>query len=211
MKSRIVNTLATLALLPILLSGCGSSGNSLFNNGQPLSVAAPPAAQAQTTTFAQTERLARPAINEGLLITNDFLNAFNAIGPGSDGAALAGPVGAEAAATLTAVGSNSSDIALILAALTPDVMRLDTTIPNAQAGFSIAAVLAGNPTIDARLNPTSIPTGGRLLQDDVIDLILVVVTHNLATTDNVSYTGGGNVGQGHSAMSTTFPYLAPPQ
>ena len=29
--------------------------------------------------YVQIERLARPAINEGLVITNDYLNAFNSI------------------------------------------------------------------------------------------------------------------------------------
>src|SRR5439155_11261900 len=51
------------------------------------------------TTWVQGERLARPAINEGLFVTNDFLNAVNSISPDQDGAALVGPVAAEAVLT----------------------------------------------------------------------------------------------------------------
>jgi hypothetical protein len=36
-------------------------------------------------TWVQVERLGRPAINEGLFVTNDFLNAVNSISPDQDG------------------------------------------------------------------------------------------------------------------------------
>src|ERR1043165_254110 len=87
------------------------------------------------TTWVQGERLGRPAINEGPLVTNDYLNAVNSIRPDQDGAALVGPVFAEAAATLGALANIGTAFAGtppaagdVVTALIPDVMRIDTTI-----------------------------------------------------------------------------------
>ncbi len=40
--------------------------------------------------FTQVERLARPAVNEGLVVTNGFLNTLNSVTPDFEAAALAG-------------------------------------------------------------------------------------------------------------------------
>jgi len=42
-----------------------------------------------TTTYRQIEHLARPGINEALLITNDFLNGYNATAPAYTGVPMA--------------------------------------------------------------------------------------------------------------------------
>lgn len=206
--NRVIRSLSVAAStlgLAIVLAGCGGSGGSTGTQPIPTgSLPNPAPVEAATTTIVQVERLARPGINEGLLITNDFLNAFNAIAPTSDTAALSTAVGTEIVATLTALGNNSAAIGAIVNAFVPDVMRIDTTITSGYAGgvtFTGAAF-----TTDI----ASIPTGGRLILDDVIDITLTVLTHAAITTDNVSYTGGGNVGQGHSALSTSFPYLPTP-
>ncbi|MGB3516117.1 MAG: DUF4331 family protein, partial [Elainellaceae cyanobacterium] len=48
--------------------------------------------------FSQVERLARPAVNEGLIVTNDFLNTLNSVDPTFEAAALAGQEPAASAA-----------------------------------------------------------------------------------------------------------------
>jgi hypothetical protein len=154
--------------------------------------------------FNQVERLARPAINEGLIVTNDFLNALNSVGPDFEAAALAGqqpaaniagPIVAEAKQTLLAVGNNDARANALLGAFLPDVMRIDTTGPS---GYANA------------LNAKGSPIRGRLIEDDVIDITLSVLTNGAITSDNVSYEGTpGNPAQGHDPLATSFPYLAP--
>lgn len=155
----------------------------------------------------QVERLARPVINEGLILTNDFLNAFNAISPDQDLSAAAAPVRAEAKAVLKALpvlpaGFNSDARAdTLLRAFLPDVMRIDTT-----------QVSNYSPTIPAIcLNALGSPICGRKITDDVFDLTIGVLTNGAVTTDNVSYTGTvGNPAQGHQPPLAGFPYLALP-
>jgi len=155
----------------------------------------------------QIERLAQPAINEGLVVTNAFLNALNMVGPDCEADALAGrqpcaaaaaPILAEALKTLRALG-NSADQALTIAqAFLPDVMRIDTT---EQSGYARKANSSGKPIT------------GRMLLDDVIDITLSVVAANLPPafrTDNVTYDGPNLCGSRHKPLLTTFPYLAPP-
>ena len=192
-------TLIILSLTFAGLAACGNGNdNNMGGNNPP-----PPA---MMTNFVQVERLARPAINEGLILSNDFLNAFNSIPPSADLSDAAAPVRAEAVATLIAVGN--ADPAATAAAFLPDVMRIDTTV----------ASPVGTSAFANSLNMVGSPVAGRKLEDDVIDVVLTVVTSGGITTDNVSYVGEtGNVAQGHhmlngqSAFGTeaTFPFLAP--
>jgi len=153
--------------------------------------------------FTQFERLARPAINEGLVVTNDYLNTLNRVGPDFEAAALAGqqpaasaagPIVAEAKKTLLAFGNTEDRANALLGAFLPDVMRIDTTGPS---GYANA------------LNAQGSPIRGRKLDDDVIDITLSVVTGQ-SLSDNVSYAGSGNPGQGHDPLESSFPYLALP-
>ncbi len=157
--------------------------------------------------FMQVDRLARPAINEGLVITNDFLNRMNQVGPDCEALALAGqqpcagilgPVFTEAIGTLTALGNSSTRVGQLVAAFLPDVMRIDTT---QASGY--AAGFGG-------LNGPATLTRGRLLKDDVIDATLFVLTNGVVTSDGVSYDGPNLDGRGHKPLRTTFPYLATP-
>src|SRR5207245_10888372 len=84
-----MKTKTFLAALPLLAVPCGPQKTK--------DVQIPP-----TTTYVQIERLARPAVNEGLVYTNDYLNAYNSIPPSSDLSAAAAPVVAEAAGVITA-------------------------------------------------------------------------------------------------------------
>lgn len=157
--------------------------------------------------FNQVERLARPAINEGLVVTNDLLNALNSVGPDFEAAALAGqqpaaniagPIVAEAKNTLVKFGNSDSRANGLLGAFLPDVMRIDTT------------KISGYRATPDAVNAQGSPITGRLLKDDVIDVTLSVVAGQ-PLSDNVSYEGSpGNPSQGHKPLVSSFPYLALP-
>ena len=175
----------------------GSTSNTTFDVWETISVRNPDFRESQRGgRFQQFERLARPAINEGLIVTNDFLNAFNSIPPTADLTPAAAPVGAEAKATLKALGNDDARADALLSAFLPDVMRIDTT---QASGYGLA------------LNAKGSPITGRLLKDDVIDVTLSVLTDGAITADNVSYEGTpDNPAQGHKPLETEFPYLALP-
>lgn len=152
----------------------------------------------------RVERLARPAINEGLLTTNAYLNALNSIGPDCEAQALLGqepcasaaaPIVAEAAACLSARGNSPDRVNALLNAFLADVNRIDTDNPSGYA---------------AAVNAKGSPVRGRKLLDDVIDTTLTVLTNGAVTTDNVSYAGPNLGGSRHKALLRAFPYLAPP-
>lgn len=155
-------------------------------------------------SYTQVERLARPGINEALVLTNDFLNALNSVGPDFEAAALkgqqpaadiAGPIVAEAINTLKAVGNDDERALALVKAFLPDVMRIDTSKASGYAN---------------ELNAAGSPIRGRLLMDDVIDITLTVVTNGAITSDNVSYAGPNAGGRGHQPLLGQFPYLANP-
>lgn len=143
--------------------------------------------------FMQTEQLARPGINEALLVSQGNLAAYNRSQPSRT---VPSAVANEATNVLLALGNNSARAKALLGAFIPDVMRIDTT---GASGYANA------------LNSKGSPIRGRLLSDDVIDISLAVLTNGAVTTDNVTYEGvPGNSGQGHAPLAPTFPYLAPP-
>lgn len=169
----------------------GSTSTEVFDVYERIMVKDP-----RTGKFNQFERLARPLINEGLVVTNDFLNAFNQIPPSADLSAAAAPVRAEAAKTLKALGNSPARINTLVGAFLPDVMRIDTTV---KSGYLNAVNAKGSPI------------AGRMLTDDVFDMTLQVLTNNPKATDNVSYEGTpGNPAQGHTPLEPNFPYLALP-
>lgn len=155
-------------------------------------------------SFNQVERLARPAVNEGLVVTNSFLNTLNQVTPDFEAAALAGqepaasaaaPIVGEVRTTLKALGNSNARSNALIGAFLPDVMRIDTTGPS---GYGNA------------LNAKGSPIRGRMLKDDVVDITLSVLTDGAITSDNVSYEGTpGNPSQGHDPLVPDFPYLAP--
>jgi hypothetical protein len=147
----------------------------------------------QGGTFKQVERLARPAINEGLLVNQEALALFNRISPDEDLKPVAASVRAEAARTLAAVGNSPERINALVGAFLPDVMRIDTTGPS---GYANA------------LNSRGSPIRGRKITDDVIDITLSVLTNGAVTGDNVSYAGPNLGGVGHQPLLPDFPYLA---
>jgi hypothetical protein len=161
--------------------------------------------------WTQVERLAQPAINEGLLVTNDLLNALNAVGPEVEAAlvesptpnncagALAHPIIAEAAGTLLAFGNTVPQALAICNAFLPDVMRIEVSGPS---GYAAAATTSGRPM------------RGRRITDDVIDITLSVVvpgTVQLLEHDNVGYDSNPPINEtGHRPLLPAFPYLPRP-
>ncbi|MBW4463939.1 MAG: DUF4331 domain-containing protein [Pegethrix bostrychoides GSE-TBD4-15B] len=147
----------------------------------------------RTKQFVQTEQLARPGINEVLLISQGSLAGYNRTQPSR---VVPPSVAAEATNTLLALGNSPERATALLGAFIPDVMRFDTTGPS---GFANA------------LNAQGSPIRGRMLTDDVVDIALSVLSNGAVTTDNVSYEGvSGNPGQGHDPLDANFPYLALP-
>lgn len=186
--------------------------------------------------MTQVERLARPAINEGLVLTDKRMALFNAVGPSKDLSDAAAPVREQAVAVLTALNKYGSSKGLKAPAVTdvatgflPDVMRIDTskTVAVGTAAYNSDFVIVNGTTTAAML------TGGRKLEDDVMDITLSYLLNGDPTgasvKDGVSYAGGttcANAGQGsnpgnpgHRCLngqtsrlgSATFPFLATPQ
>ncbi len=146
----------------------------------------------RTGQFVQTEQLARPAINEGLVLSQASLAAYNRTQPSRT---VPSTVAREATSVLLSLGNSPARAQALLGAFIPDVMRIDTLGPS---GYANA------------LNSKGAPIRGRLLADDVVDISLAVLTNGAVTTDNVTYEGvPGNPGQGHHPLSPSFPYLAP--
>lgn len=187
---KLLPVLGLLALAPLL--GASSCNNN--NDDCP-----PPAVQ----SYVQVERLGRPAINEGLFHTNDYLNALNSITPADEPGALVGAVAAEAITTLDAFdaadGVENITAGAIVGALIPDVMRIDTT---GASGYGNA------------LNSVLSPVRGRMIEDDVVDITysLLITGLTAAVSDGVSYAGSaGNEAQpGHKPVMAAFPYLPKP-
>ena len=197
----------TVALGLVALAAMNTASTcSIKNNGSSSSSSA-------GVAYTQIERLARPAINEGLIVTNAYLNAFNSIPPSADLSAAAAPVRAEAVATLNAVdmldGVDNVDAGTIAGAFLPDVMRIDTSL----------AIPLGTPAYSAAANAFGALTGGRKIEDDVIDITLTVLV-GAPVSDGVSYPGvAGNPAQpGHKKLNgqaayngaASFPFLASP-
>jgi uncharacterized protein DUF4331 len=175
-----------------------------------------------TSGYRQIEQLARPAINEGLFFTQDFLNAYNTLAPSQqEGAIAATPaLAAEAVAVIDAVdmadGVDDSPATAIIGALIPDVMRINAA--------NAATAPVGTPAYNFSFNPSLTPMGGRKIEDDVIDITLSILLKLDATggslKDNVSYQGvvGNEAQPGHKKLhgqaayngTATFPFLAKP-
>jgi len=169
-----------------------------------------------STDYTQIERLGRPAINEGLVLSNAKLNAFNSVAPTQD--LSSADVLAEVVTVLTVLFNTGTTATLsppltadVAAGFLPDVMRIDTTQASGYIASSQLVTGVAGTTTPAML------TGGRMITDDVIDNTLSYLLGGLSALpnsvgDNVSYTGaGGNANlQGHHAKLASFPYLATP-
>jgi hypothetical protein len=148
--------------------------------------------------FNQVQRLGNPLVSEVLLSKRDHA-VHGSIGPDQD-AALVAP---QVVDFMTNVAHRDpSYITAVAPALIPDVLVIDTS-KDPSAGP--VGWLTWLPQLGGGY-------GGRKLDDDVVDLALTAVfggalgdaahaTPEL-TTDNVAFDS--------PAITTTFPYLAPP-
>jgi hypothetical protein len=149
--------------------------------------------------FNQIQRLGNPLISEVLLSKRSH-GVHGALGPDQDSV-----VAPEILSFITgpnSVAGRSADYAAFLGSvLLPDMLIVQTDKPATTAGYLSWALADG--------------FGGRLLTDDVVDVSLSAVFGDplgkdpagaqgkeALTTDNVSFDSPG--------VTTTFPYLAPP-
>ena len=188
---------AACGLLAVALAGCGGgkgSNNGIntgINNGQ---------------TFAQTDRLARPVVNE---VFATFANNRHLINdtdnPTDDKNQLAFDI--QSFMTGTA-GRSQATTDAVKSVLVPDVMIVDLSQsgPAAYLGSETGGVTGGK-------------FGGRKLTDDVVDTSLGVIFGNtisalgLAPDDKkeIPTLTSDNVGPEAKNYSGTFPYLGNPK
>ena len=216
-KFIVIKTLqvaGTVAGLVTALAGCGNDNKNGSGN---------PGNQPGQAPGSQIDRLARPAINEGLSINDSTLNAFNSVPPSADLSDAAAPVRAEAVNTLKAFAALGQKLgttpapppATTAGAFFPDVMRIDTR----------NSIPPGTPAYNSATSGSKgILTGGRKLEDDSIDITLSLLVAGDATgktvQDGVSYAGvPGNPNQpGHQLLhgqtsrggTATFPFVTTP-
>lgn len=227
MKKSIALTLATLASALTLAACTGPSstptqtgaspmpsmmpsGSGTMASTAPTTTPMPKASDAPAAQYTQIERLARPAINEGLILSDSLLNTWNSVPPTADTSAAAKPIADEATQVLKALGNTDAQVGKLFGALLPDVMRIDTSRPSGYAGT------AANPL--GNVEPTKgIPIGGRMIKDDVIDTTLFLIvpdaTNNAVPglrSDNVGYDKPDANGHVHKPVMADFPYLAAP-
>ena len=108
----------------------------------------------------------------------------------------AGKFAGDIVGTLTALGTNATDIGILanVAVVHGDYLRLDLSIPNTSVGFGERVTTPGY---------TGFPNGRRP-GDDTIDDLLYFIT-------NQAITNGDNVNGNDVPLGNTFPFFAPPQ
>lgn len=162
---------------------------------------------AGASEYVQVERLGRPAINEGLIRDGALNTLWNSVGPDVDATSAASGIASHATETLKAFNNTQEQVDVLFKQLLPDVMRIDTTKESGYATPKNGAAL-GN------LSPTNkIPIGGRLLEDDVVDITLIlIVPGGLPAGTAVAGLESDNVDydDNHKPILTEFPYLAAP-
>lgn len=144
--------------------------------------------------YNQVQRLGNPLVSEVLLAKRSH-PTHGSIGPDQD-AALVAP---EVVDFITTIGGRDpAYINAIAPALIPDVLVVDTSKDPSTSTW-LSTTLSGG-------------WGGRKLQDDVVDLALTAVFGS-ALGDAANATPElttDNVGDDSPNITTTFPYLAPP-
>jgi len=138
--------------------------------------------------FRTIDREGNPAVNVALVPFNRK-DEYNAATTEDD---AKGKFAGDIVATLQTLGTNQSGIAALasVAVTHGDFLHLDVSIPNTGTG-------GGN-------NAAASFPNGRRLQDDVIDILLNIITNGALTT-------GDNVNANDVSFGNTFPFLAPSQ
>jgi hypothetical protein len=138
--------------------------------------------------FRTIDRMGNPAVNVALVPFNRK-DEYNAATTQDD---ADGQFAGDIVATLQALGTNPSNINILagVAVVHGDFLRVDVSIPNTGTGGG------GNPE-------ASFPNGRRL-RDDVIDILLNIISNGAIVT-------GDNVNANDVPLGNTFPFLAPTQ
>lgn len=199
-----MKNLVTIYGIMMILAGCNPTNES----------------SKKSTAFLQIERLGRPAINEGLVLSNANLNAFNSITPESDLKSTIPAVAAvlgEAAAVLGVVNSLGTNAGLnppavndVVSQFLPDVLRISVddahygalhdlnpntnrtsnSLQNQVAYTACVSLVSGAPLL----------CGGRKIRDDVIDITLSYLANGAA-----SAAPAGAFGTNNPATVPTYP------
>lgn len=199
-----------------VIAGC--SGNGTGNLGGTTGMAAKPVIGlwASTSvpsglTWQQSDRLARPVVNEVFGTVANGEHAQNDhIAPIQDATSLPGDIQEFMDTVFTAAGKKRSQatVNVIKAVLVPDVMKADLS----QSG---TAAYLGVETGGA----TGSKFGGRALTDDVVDTSLGIVFGNTISALKLAPDDGAevptltsdHVGDGGKHFTNTFPYLGTPR
>ena len=174
---------SAVTAVTLVTAGCGDDNNGTGPETQRM--------------YDQVQRLGNPLVSEVLVAKRDH-PVHGSIGPDQD-AALVAPSVVDFMTTVA--GRDPAYINAIAPALIPDMLVVDTSKdPSVAVGW-----LTWLPQLGGGY-------GGRQLQDDVVDLALTAVFGSALgdpdhatpqlTTDNVAFDSPG--------VTTTFPYLAPP-
>ena len=138
-----------------------------------------------TGAFTNIDRMGNPAVNVALIPFNrkDEYNTSNTVADAN------GRFANDIIATLQALGTNESNINTLagVAVTHGDFLHLDVSIPNTGTGGGT--------------NSAAAFPNGRRLQDDVIDILLNIITNGALTT-------GDSVNANDLAFNDTFPFLA---
>ena len=142
----------------------------------------------KSNVLVTVDRLGNPAVNVALVPFNRK-NEYNAADPQDD---ARGRFAGDIVATLTALGTNSTNIGILasVAVTHGDFLRLNVAVANTGTGGGDNAAAAF--------------PNGRRLKDDVIDTLLNIITNGAITT-------GDNVNANDLTLGDTFPFLAPTQ
>ena len=202
MRKNILPISITVTLLTIVavFVGCGKG---LYTGSE-----------AAATTYTQVERLGRPAINEGLVLSNSNLVAFNSIPPSLDlrtDITAVNNVLTEAGVVLDVVqklavtaglGAVAPSVTTTVSQFLPDVLRISTNdsdygtlhalVANADRTSRSAQNEVGYTACVSVTAGAPLLCGGRKIRDDVIDITLsyLVGGAGAAAPASVSPTNG---------------------
>jgi hypothetical protein len=142
--------------------------------------------------FLQVERMGNPAVNVALIPFNRK-DEHNFATPVDD---ANGQFAADIIATLTALGTNATNIGILadVVVTNGDYLRLNLTTPNYSLGVEERVTDPGY---------VGFPNGRRL-GDDTVDVLLYFITNQAITT-------GDNVNSNDVPLGDKFPYFAPSQ
>jgi len=146
--------------------------------------------------LVQVDRMANPAVNTALIPFADK-NLYNASTPADD---AAGKFAGDIVGTLTALGTNSSNIGILanVAVLHGDYLRLNLATRNTSIGVGANGV---GETITTP-NYTGFPNGRRPGDDTINTLLFFIGNQNPAIQEAVNHND--------VPLGTTFPFFAQP-